>query len=136
MEKCLFCQIVRGEIPCHKVYEDEKTLAFLDIAPVNPGHTLVIPKEHFASLEDIPSEELSFVIQAVKKVGAALKQALGVEGYNVQVNNGAIAGQVINHLHFHLIPRLLNDGLKLWPQKSYATGEAEKIAAKIKEFIK
>ncbi len=136
MEKCLFCQIVRGEIPCHKVYEDEKTLAFLDIAPVNPGHTLVIPKEHFASLEDIPSEELSFVIQAVKKVGAALKQALGVEGYNVQVNNGAIAGQVINHLHFHLIPRLPNDGLKLWPQKSYATGEAEKIAAKIKEFIK
>ncbi len=133
--ECIFCQIAAGKIPSYKVYEDEKTLAFLDIAPVNYGHTLVIPKKHYVNLEEINAEELAAVIKTVKKVGQALKQGLGIEGYNVQLNNDPVAGQIIPHLHFHLIPRQAGDGLKLWPQGRYGDGEAEQTLAKIKKAL-
>lgn len=129
---CVFCKIVNGEIPSFKVYEDENTLAFLDINPVNPGHTLVMPKKHLANIEETDEEILCQVMKIVKKVGASLKKNLGALGYNVQVNNDPAAGQVVPHLHFHVMPRLKNDGLNLWPQKKYATGEAEAVLKKIK----
>lgn len=129
---CIFCKIISGEIPAYKVYEDDKTLAFLDINQVNPGHTLIVSKNHYANLEAIPTEELSALIIAVKKVGALLKNKLGVGGYNITVNNDPIAGQLIAHLHFHVIPRREGDGLKLWPQKKYEEGEAEEIMKKLK----
>lgn len=128
---CLFCKIISGEIPSYKVYEDENCLAFLDIAPVNPGHTLVVSKKHFANMEETPEEALCQVIGAVKKVGKALKGGLGVDGYNINVNNDPIAGQIIPHLHFHIIPRHKGDGLKLWEQGKYKEGEAEEVVNKL-----
>jgi histidine triad (HIT) family protein len=132
---CIFCKIVAGDIPAYKVYEDDKVLAFLDIAPVNYGHTLVIPKEHFVNLEEIPEDKLTAVVAVVKKIGQALKQGLGVVGYNVQLNNDPVAGQVVPHLHFHVIPRQAGDGLRLWPQGKYADGEAEEVVEKIKKGL-
>lgn len=132
---CIFCKIIAGELPSHKVYEDGDTLAFLDISPVNYGHTLVVPKKHFTNFEDTPEKELDKVGRAVKKVGRAIKEGLGVKGYNVGANNDPVAGQIISHLHFHIIPRSEGDGLKLWPQGKYGDGEAEEAMRKIKNKI-
>ena len=132
---CIFCKIVKGELPCYKVYEDEKIFAFLDIAPVSDGHTLVIPKKHYANLEKISDDDLSCLMKAIKKIGKALKHELAVDGYNIQLNNGSIAGQIVPHIHFHIIPRKQKDGLKLWPQGKYNAGEAEKAAEKIKKYL-
>jgi len=128
---CIFCKIVAGVVPSYKVYEDESTLAFLDIAPVNSGHTLVIPKKHFADLEEISGEELCKVMKTVKKVGKAVKNNLGIVGYNVVSNNDPIAGQIVPHLHFHVVPRTEKDDFKAWPQGEYGEGEAEEILKKL-----
>ncbi len=128
---CIFCQIIKGDIPAYKVYEDEHSLAFLDIKPVNPGHTLVIPKKHYSNLEEIPVSELEFLIRTVKKVGRLLKDKLGAPSYNIIENNDPIAGQEIPHLHFHLIPRYGNDRHRAWAQSEYQAGEAEEIIKKL-----
>lgn len=132
MDDCIFCKIVKGEIPSYKVYEDKNILAFLDIAPVSSGHVLVIPKKHFQNIEEISADELCFIAAAVKSIGLKIKNNLGVAGYNVCVNNDPVAGQLIPHLHFHIIPRNNEDDLKPWPQKRYEEGEAEKVLKKIK----
>ena len=124
---CIFCKIVSGIIPSYKVYEDEDTLAFLDIAPVNYGHTLVIPKKHYKNFEEIPEEELCKLMKTVKKVGLAVKEQLCALGYNACVNNDPIAGQIIPHIHFHIIPRAEGDGIKLWPQGKYGDGEIDEV---------
>ena len=129
---CIFCKIIAGEIPSYKVYEDEQTLAFLDINPVNPGHTLVVSKKHFANIEEADEQSLCQIMNIVKKIGANLKQNLGAAGYNILENNDPIAGQIVPHLHFHVTPRIENDGLELWPQKKYEPGEAESVLKKIK----
>ncbi len=130
---CLFCQIVQRKIPAKVVLENEFALAFLDIKPVKPGHCLVIPKKHYANLEEINLEELVAVIKIVKEVGRRIKANLGVKGYNLNLNNDPVAGQEINHLHWHLIPRHPADGLKLWPSAEYLPGEAEAILEKLKK---
>jgi histidine triad (HIT) family protein len=135
MENCVFCSIVAGKIPGYKIYEDERILAFLDISPVNYGHALVIPKKHAANLEEISEEDLMQVIIVVKKIGRALISSLGVSGYNVIENNNKVSGQLVPHLHFHIIPRLENDGLRHWPGGEYAAGEAEIYLEKIKSFL-
>lgn len=136
MKDCIFCKIAKGEIPCTKIYEDEKVLAFLDIAPVNKGHTLVIPKEHHETLIDVPDELLAEIMKTTKKVANAVMKATEVNGFNIMQNNYKIAGQLVPHYHLHIIPRLEDDGLKLWPQdKKYEEGEAEEMAKKIKENI-
>ena len=132
MDSCIFCKIVAGELPSHKVYEDAETLAFLDIRPVNPGHTLVIPKEHYQNMEDVPEAVLAAVMSSVKKVGRLLKDKLGVPGYNIGENNDPIAGQLVPHLHFHVMPRREGDGYQLWPQRSQEAGEMASIIAKLK----
>ncbi len=129
---CIFCKIISGEIPSHKIFEDEKTLAFLDIKPVHPGHVLVIPKKHFQNLEEINPEDLTALIQTVKRIGGLLKDNLQVEGYNVITNNDAVAGQIVPHLHFHIIPRVAGDGLPLWSGRDYQSGEADQILEKLK----
>jgi histidine triad (HIT) family protein len=131
---CLFCKIVSNEIPANKVYEDDFVLAFLDIAPVSHGHTLVIPKKHYTNMEEIDNDDLCRVITVVKKIGQSLKDNLGIAGYNIQANNNTVAGQVVPHLHFHLIPRIKDDGLQLWSGHSYKDGETEEILSKIKIF--
>ncbi|MCS7197948.1 MAG: HIT family protein [Candidatus Bipolaricaulota bacterium] len=107
---CVFCKIVRGELPAHKIYEDSETLAFLDIYPMTDGHTLVIPKLHAERLADLPPELAGKLFQTVQKVTARLTQALGAPAFNVGFNDGRAAGQAVPHLHFHIIPRFPGDG--------------------------
>ncbi len=101
---CLFCKIVAGEIPCHKIYEDDNTLAFLDINPKAKYHTLVIPKEHAQDIFDISQKDLQKTIQAVQKISRHYKDKLGIENLQVHNNSGKKAGQEVMHLHFHIIP--------------------------------
>jgi len=133
---CLFCKIVAGEIPATKIYEDEKSLAFLDIMPASYGHTLVIPKEHHANFDEVTPEVLCQTISCAQKVGRAVKSALDLEGYNVDIHNGEVAGQSVQHLHIHIIPRHKDDGLLLFPRSKYQDGEMEEIAGKIREQVK
>lgn len=120
---CVFCQIVQGIIPAHKVYEDEFTMAFLDKAPVQKGHVLVIPKDHYDRFEDVDEEDLETLISTVQKVGRAVMKLPNVIAYNIKLNNGPGAGQVVDHVHFHVIPRYQEDGLKDWEGTEYGDGE-------------
>lgn len=129
---CIFCKIISGEILATKVYEDEKSLAFLDIMPASKGHTLVIPKEHHANFDEVTPEVLCQTITCAQKIGQAVKSALDLEGYNVDIHNGEVAGQSIHHLHIHIIPRHAGDGLALFPRGKYQEGEMEEVANQIK----
>ena len=135
MNDCIFCKIVKVEIPSNKVYEDEKVLAFLDIGPVNKGHTLVIPKKHTTNIFDIEQDDLDAVSKAVRKISPAIKKAVNADGLNIMSSNGKAAGQLVLHSHIHIIPRFKDDGLKHWPQSKYKEGEAEEVKKKIKENL-
>ena len=104
MDDCIFCKIVKGEIPSYKVYEDEKVLAFLDINPLSKGHTLVLPKQHFETVLDIPSDLYSYLAQVVQRVAKNLNEKYKPEGILINQNNGERAGQVIPHVHVHVKP--------------------------------
>lgn len=135
MNDCLFCRIVAGEIPCTKVYEDDTVLAFLDIHPVNIGHTLVIPKAHHVNLYDAEDETLAHMMPVIKKLSIAVKTALNADGINLEMNNDAPAGQLVFHTHLHIIPRFSGDGLKHWPSvRGYNDGEMAEVAEKIKSL--
>jgi histidine triad (HIT) family protein len=112
-DNCIFCKIVAGEIPCFKVYEDEQTLAFMDINPATRGHALVIPKEHSPNLFDSPDEQLATVAAAARKVGKAIQAAVTPDGLNLVQANGPGAAQSVFHLHFHVLPRYTGDNLML-----------------------
>lgn len=112
---CLFCKIINGEIPAYKVYEDNDFLAFLDISQATPGHTLVVPKKHFDSIFSIDEETASKMLIVVSKVANLLKDKLGVSAVNILNNSGALAGQTVNHIHIHIIPRYENDNIHLAP---------------------
>lgn len=105
----IFAKILRGEIPCTKVYEDDKTLAFMDIMPQADGHTLVIPKEPAETLMDLSADSAAYTINIVQKVGSAIKKALGAEGIVLMQLNGSKAGQTVPHIHFHLIPSSIHE---------------------------
>ncbi|KAJ0169013.1 Hit family protein 1 [Colletotrichum tanaceti] len=115
LASCIFCKIIKGDIPCFKLFESDKTLGFLDINPLSRGHALVIPKHHGAKLFDIPDEHLSEILPVVKKLVAAT----GATDYNILQNNGRIAHQVVDHVHFHMIPKPNEtEGLGVgWPQQ-------------------
>jgi histidine triad (HIT) family protein len=100
----MFCQIIRKEAPASIVYEDEQVVAFLSNRPVNVGHTLVAPKKHYVNIYEIPEEEVAYLFKIVKRVAYAVKDATGVEGIRIVQNNGEAAGQVVFHLHVHIIP--------------------------------
>jgi histidine triad (HIT) family protein len=126
--------MVAGEIPVTKIYEDDVVLSFLDIGPISDGHTLVIPKKHFEKLHDCPSELLGEVASRVGKIAKAVAGAMKADGYNVLCNNGRAAGQLVEHLHFHIIPRNSGDGVfDRWPAYKYEKGKIEQIALKIRE---
>ena len=111
---CVFCEIIKGNIPSAKVYEDDKTLAILDISQTTKGHPLILPKQHYANLLEIPAEELSELIVKVQKIAANNVEKLGAKGFNLLVNTGAVAGQSVPHLHFHIIPRYdENDSIEI-----------------------
>jgi histidine triad (HIT) family protein len=129
---CIFCKLVKGEIPSFIVYEDEHTIAFSDIHPVAPGHTLVIPKVHAANIFSISKESWSQVQETVRKVAGALEKGMECDGINLMMNNREHAGQVVDHAHVHLIPRYKNDGLKLWPHGAFNKEQTEEAVEKIK----
>jgi histidine triad (HIT) family protein len=121
----IFAKILRGEIPCTKVYEDDKTLAFMDIMPQADGHTLVIPKEPAETLFDLSPESAAYTINIVQKVGTAIKEALGAEGIVLMQLNGSKAGQTVPHIHFHLIPSSVHE----LGRHAAQMGDMEKIKA-------
>ena len=114
MSECIFCQIVSGQIPSSKVYEDEEVLAFLDITQVTKGHTLVIPKKHYRNMLEMDAEAASSLFARVPKIAKQLQEKLGASGINIINNNEEAAGQTVFHTHVHLLPRFdATDGLKL-----------------------
>jgi histidine triad (HIT) family protein len=128
--------MVAGEISVTKIYEDDTVLAFLDIGPVSDGHALVIPKQHFERLDNCPDESLGEVCSRLGKIADAVTAAMNSEGYNVLCNNGPAAGQVVPHLHFHIIPRNSGDGVfNRWPAYKYGQGQIEQIAARIRQEL-
>ena len=131
---CVFCKIRDGQIPSHKIYEDSKSLAFMDINPLNPGHCLVMTKVHAATIFEADVPDLQAVIATTKKVASAVKSAFQAEGVNLLQANGAAAFQSVPHFHFHVIPRWTNDGKgfdwKLVPgQPEQLKTNAERIQA-------
>ncbi|MBI3626760.1 HIT family protein [Candidatus Uhrbacteria bacterium] len=127
---CVFCKIIKGEIATRKVYEDDHTFAFLDMKPVNLGHTLVIPKTHYESFLHVDKADLEKLIHSVQKIAKAVVQALGCEGFNLGQNNGVAAGQTVPHVHFHIMPRKPGDGYELWHGKDHAGDKMEEVAKK------
>ena len=114
-EDCIFCKIIKGEIPSFKIYEDENVYAFLDIKRDTIGHTLVVPKKHFVNVLDCDDEYLSAVAVAVKKISRHFVENCGFSGVNLINASGVSAQQTVFHLHFHIIPRTDEDGLDTWP---------------------
>lgn len=131
---CLFCKIIAGEIPAHKVYEDDATFAFLDIGPVSEGHTLIIPKHHATDLGDGSREDALALMSTVHAIAPAIMQGVDATGYNLGMNHGVIAGQEVMHTHLHVMPRqegLPRTFIKSHPSNEELQATAEKIRAAI-----
>lgn len=136
MADCIFCKIAAGEIPSIKVYEDEATLAFMDINPIAEGHLLVIPKTHAATIDTCDDASLAAAMRTVRRVVPAVRKALGVDALNVLQNNGEAAGQSVHHVHFHLVPRRPGDDVPIkWVMKpgdqDAIQGLGQRIAAAV-----
>ena len=135
-DDCIFCKIVRGEIPSSNVYTNDKVIAFLDVNPVNKGHVLIVPKEHYETLLDIPDNIVKELLVIAKRIGKSARKALKAGGFNVGMNNFPAAGQVVFHSHIHIVPRFKDDGLKIkWPHTKYKEGEMKEYAEKVKKFL-
>jgi histidine triad (HIT) family protein len=133
---CVFCRIVRREIPAEVLYEDDHVLAILDINPIHVGHALVLPKAHYADFLELPGTCYASVLTAAHRVTAALVSALNLEGYNLFTNNGRIAGQSVFHFHLHVTPRYADDNIRFVLQlKKYADGELASTARLIREHL-
>lgn len=129
---CLFCKIVAGELPAHKLYEDERVLAFLDIQPGAEGHALVIPKDHATGFLDLEDETRDAIFAAARRIAPALIEETGAEGLNLHQSNGEAAGQVIFHFHLHLLPRRRGDGLRSpWTPGDSEAGELSTLAERV-----
>jgi len=132
MDDCIFCKIVKGELPSYTVYEDDIIKAFLDITPANEGHTLIIPKEHRKDLFDISDFELSRISSVAKKLALKYKEEIGMDFCNLIQSTGAPAGQEVFHFHMHLVPRKENDGLNIWRGKQTKKPDFEELLKKLK----
>lgn len=133
---CIFCKIVSANVPAQVVYEDEAVISFLDIAPLAEGHLLVVPREHYAKLTDVPPELCGKIGSTLPILGRVLKDVTQCEGFNTLVNEGKAAGQLVEHVHFHLIPRKSSDGLGYrWNAGAYREGRAADLAAEFQRAI-
>lgn len=135
MNDCLFCKIIAKEIPVVCVYEDDEIFSFLDNHPVNPGHTLVLPKKHSEGFHDADRQTLQSLILATQKIATAVLAAVPCVAFTLQQNNGSFAGQSIHHLHFHIIPRLADDGLQHWPGQDLLPEQGNEIGKRISASI-
>jgi histidine triad (HIT) family protein len=133
---CIFCKIVQGQIPSAKVLETDQAIAFLDIHPVNPGHVLIVPRAHHAHLSDLPDAIASHAGSLLPRLCRAVRAATGADGLNVIVNNGRSAGQTIDHVHWHIIPRFLDDAVNWpWPQGEYVGDELGQMQFRIEQEL-
>jgi histidine triad (HIT) family protein len=133
---CVFCRIVAAEIPSAVVYEDDAVLAFLDIGPLAEGHLLVIPRDHYRDLSDMPPDSCAKLAEAIPTLARALLRVTKADGFNVLCNQGRAAGQLVAHVHFHLIPRREGDGLGYrWNAGKYPAGRSEHVAAEYQRAL-
>lgn len=133
---CIFCRIVAGQIPCHRLFEDAATLAFLDINPANPGHALAISKDHHATLFETPPATLARVIATAQRVAKAVQAELQPDGLNLVQANGPGAAQSVPHLHLHVLPRRLDDGLAMnWGLRPGDPAALADLAARLRARI-
>lgn len=131
-DNCIFCKIIAGEIPSHALYEDEMFKVILDVGPATKGHALILPKNHYANLYELPEEDAAQAIKLAKKMMIKMTNKLNCDGFNIVQNNGEVAGQTVFHFHMHLIPRYKNDGEIL----KYIAGEpSQEELAQIKKII-
>lgn len=140
MEDCLFCKIIKGELPSSKVFEDDELLAFLDIQPINSGHVLIIPKQHHALMSELPEKTLGSMMALANTINRAIrKSAIRPEGINLFLADGAAAGQEVFHVHLHLIPRFSGDGFDFVFPEGYknkpSREELDLISKKIKSHL-
>lgn len=131
-DSCIFCKIANGEIPARTLCEDEKFRVILDLGPATRGHALILPKEHYADLFELPEETAGEVMVLAKKMATKMKEKLECEGFNLVQNNGKLAGQTVFHFHMHLIPRYREDGQKIgWNPQEVSDEELDKTRNKI-----
>lgn len=137
MTECIFCKIVAGTIPCTKLYEDEKCICFLDIAPASKGHALVVLKAHKVSLVDMEEESAVSMIKVARHIALGILKGTESQGFNLLMNNYKVAGQLVPHAHIHIVPRKENDGITIdqWSPQKYADLEADQLSEKIKSFL-
>jgi len=136
MENCVFCRIVNGELPASKVYEDESTLAFMDLQSVNPGHTLVVVKPHRANIYELDDELAGAALQTAAKMARAVKKAYACEGVTLFQANEPAGAQTVFHFHIHVLPRWEGDGMGLaWPAKNPSRDALEEMAAKLRAAL-
>jgi histidine triad (HIT) family protein len=136
MAECLFCRIAAGDVAAHIVYEDDRCLAFLDHRPLFPGHVLLIPRQHYETLADLPSAEIAPFFGAARTLSRAVEEALQADGTLVAINNRV--SQSVPHLHVHVVPRKRKDGLRgfFWPRRPYRDdAEAEAVRATIRDAV-
>jgi len=130
---CIFCKIANGEIPAATLYEDDVFRVFMDLGPATKGHALIVPKDHYSDLFELPEETAAAAIKLAKKLGAQIRDALHADGMNIVQNNGAAAGQTVAHFHLHMIPRYADDGQKIgWQPREITPEKAVEIAAEIR----
>jgi len=136
-QNCIFCHIISGKVASKKIYEDDKVLAILDINPANPGHILLLTKEHYQIMPQIPDDEISHMFMVAKAISHACLKALKVQGTNIFIANGTLAGQKASHFMLHIIPRMNTDGLKIFdlPEKSIQENISEQIRAGLSNKI-
>lgn len=129
---CIFCKIANGEIPSKTLYEDEAFRVILDLGPASKGHALILPKNHYANLYELPEEDAGAVMKLAKRMAAQMTERLGCEGFNLVQNNGELAGQTVFHFHMHLIPRYREDGQKIgWKPQEVSQEELEETRKQI-----
>ena len=132
MDNCVFCKIIENQIPSVKIYEDDLVLAFLDLGPINYGHTLVIPKEHHESSATIPENVAGRMFRVGSRIGVALKRKLDYDAFNLHLADGTAAGQVVMHAHMHVVPRGVEDNFRWnWRQQKYPENKMQEIADEI-----
>lgn len=135
-DDCIFCKIAKGEIPSATIYESTDFKVFLDVAPANRGHALIIPKEHFDNIFQLDAETAAKMFSMATVVAKAIKAETNCDGLNVVQNNGEVAGQTVNHFHLHLIPRFKDDDVKVtWAQKETVAEEQDALAKALKKRI-
>lgn len=135
MNECVFCKIVKKELPADIIYEDKDFWGFLNINSIHLGQSLLAPKKHYENLYELPDDVLGKMAIVLKKISIGIKKITNADGINIIMNVESAAGQIISHIHFHIIPRFVDDGYHHWTGKSFPKEESAKMAEKIKSEL-